>query len=86
MDLEYIKEFLKVYFDDDDIYIELLHEVAKEYITDAIGEYDETSARHKLLALNIIANLYENRLYTIDKSNEKVMYTIRSMILQLQLG
>ena len=86
MDIEYIKEFLKVYFDDDDTYIKLLYDVAKEYITDSIGEYDETSARHKLLALNIIANLYENRLYTIDKSNEKVMYTLRSMILQLQLG
>lgn len=86
MDLEYIKEFLKVYFDDDNAYIELLYDVAKEYITDSIGEYDETSARHKLLALNIISNLYENRLYTIDKNDEKVMYTLRSMILQLQLG
>ena len=86
MDIEYIKEFLKVYFDDDNAYIELLYDVAKEYITDSIGEYDETSARHKLLALNIISNLYENRLYTIDKNDEKVMYTLRSMILQLQLG
>ena len=86
MDLSTVKDFLKVDFLDDDSYILFLIDVAKEYITDAIGEYDETSARHKLLALNIIANLYENRLYTIDKSNEKVMYTIRSMILQLQLG
>lgn len=86
MDLEAIKKFLKVDFDDDDLYIMLLIDVAKEYIVDSVGQYDETIARHKLLLLNIISTLYENRQYVVDKSNEKVAYALRSIILQLQLG
>lgn len=85
MDLEQIKQFLRVDFDDDDSYIILLIDVAKEYIIDAVGKYDETSARYKLLLLNIVSTLYENREYTIDKTNEKVAYTLKSIILQLQL-
>ncbi|NFN09408.1 head-tail connector protein [Clostridium botulinum] len=85
MDLQQVKQFLRIDFDDDDSYIILLIDVAKEYIIDAVGKYDETSARYKLLLLNIVSTLYENREYTIDKTNEKVAYTLKSIILQLQL-
>ncbi len=85
MDLQQVKQFLRIDFDDDDSYIMLLIDVAKEYIIDAVGQYDATSARYKLLALNIVSTLYENREYTIDKTNEKVAYTLKSIILQLQL-
>ena len=86
MELETVKNYLHVDFEDDDEYINLLIDVAKEYITDAIGKYDETIARHKLLLLNIISTLYEKRQYTVDKSNEKVAYALHSMVMQLQLG
>ncbi|OSA88814.1 UNVERIFIED_ORG: hypothetical protein B2H93_17270 [Clostridium botulinum] len=85
MDLQQVKQFLRIDFDDDDSYIILLIDVAKEYIIGAVGKYDETSARYKLLLLNIVSTLYENREYTIDKTNEKVAYTLKSIILQLQL-
>ncbi|WP_252242890.1 head-tail connector protein [Clostridium sp. ZS2] len=85
MDLQQVKQFLRIDFDDDDSYIILLIDVAKEYIIGAVGKYDETSARYKLLLLNIVSTLYENREYTIDKTNEKVTYTLKSIILQLQL-
>ena len=84
MKLDEIKEFLRVDFDDDDKYISLLIDVAKEYIIDSVGQYDDEGARYKLLLLNIISTLYENRSYTITE-NEKVAYTLKSMILQLQL-
>lgn len=86
MDLDNIKDFLRVDFDEDDDYINLLIDVAKEYIVDSVGKYDETIARYKLLLLNIVSTLYENRQFTIDKSNEKVSYTLKSIIMQLQLG
>ena len=86
MELDIIKNYLHIDFEDDDEYIELLIDVAKEYIIDAVGKYDDTIARHKLLLLNIISTLYENRQYTIDKNNEKVAYTLHSMVMQLQLG
>ncbi len=85
MTLEEVKNFLKVDFDDDNNLITLQMEAAEEYIVDAIGEYNESSARVKLLLLNIVSTLYENRLYTVSQANRKVQYALRGMVLQLQL-
>lgn len=85
MDKTLVKNFLRIDIDDDDEYIQLLIDVAKEYITAAVGQCDEDKPRVKLLMLNIIASLYETRQFTIDKNNEKVQYTLRTMIMQLQL-
>lgn len=86
MELAFIKDYLRVDSDDDDVYITLLLDVAREYITDAVGECDETKARVKLLMLTIIATLYENRAFTVNTNNEKVSYPIKTMIHQLELG
>lgn len=85
MELKFVKGFLKVDFDDDDEYIKLLINVATEYVTASIGYCDTSIARVKLLMLVIITELYENRQFTVDKASQKVQYTIRSLITQLQL-
>lgn len=85
MNLLLVKNFLRIDIDNDDEYLNLLIEVAREYIVDAIGVCDEENPRVKLLMLNIIASLYETRQFTIDKTNEKVQYTLKSIIMQLQL-
>ena len=82
-ELDEIKKYLRVDFDDDDSYIELLINTAEEYIEAAVGAYREESARQKLLLYNIVATLYENRQFTIEKE-EQVAYLLNSMILQLQ--
>lgn len=86
MDLQEVKKYLHVDFDDDDDYIDLLIRVAEEYIADAVDDPPTNSPRYTLLLIFIVSQLYENRLYTVDKANEKVAYTIRSMLLQMQLG
>ncbi|MBU5331418.1 head-tail connector protein [Anaerocolumna aminovalerica] len=85
MDLTLVKNFLRVDINDDDEYLKLLIEVAKEYIIAAIGKCDESKPRVKLLMLNIISNLYETRQFTVDKANEKVQYALKTMITQLQI-
>ena len=85
MTLAEVKNFLKLDFDDDDALITLILQAAQEYIRGAVGKYDEGSARMRLLLLNIVTTLYENRLYTVAQANEKVQYSLRSMVLQLQL-
>lgn len=85
MNLTLVKNFLRIDMDEDDEYLNLLIEAAKEYIIDAIGVCDEEKPRVKLLMLNIIASLYETRQFTIEKANEKVQYTLKSMLMQLQL-
>ena len=88
MTLAEAKAFLKVDFNDDDDFIELLIDVAEEYIIDALGKCDETVARVKLLMRIIVGEVYEKRSMTfdIDHTNQKVQYTIRSIINQLSFG
>lgn len=86
--LEFVKSFLRVDYDDDNEYITLLLSAAREYITDALGQCDESIARVRLLELVIISEMYEKRTLTFnaDSANTKVQYTIRSIINQLQFG
>ena len=88
MTLAEMKSYLKVDFDDDDTFITLLMDVAREYIIDAIGECNEEIARVKLLMRVIVAELYEKRSMTFDinSTNEKVQYVIRSIINQLSFS
>lgn len=88
MTLSEMKSYLKVDFDDDNDFITLLMDVAREYIIDAVGKCDETIARVKLLMRVIVAELYEKRSLTfnMDSTNEKVQYVIRSIINQLSFG
>ena len=66
MTLDEIKLFLKVDFEDDDVYILLLKNVAIEYITDALNTFDETRAKQKYLVLTLIKDMYEKRSYIVD--------------------
>ena len=88
MTLAEMKSYLKVDFNDDDNDITLMMNVAREYITDAIGECDETIARVQLLMRVIVGELYEKRSMTFDmnSTNQKVQYVIRSIINQLSFG
>lgn len=85
MELSEIKSFLQVDFPDDDTYIKLLKDVAIEYITDALDTFDEKRAKQKYLALTLIQDMYEKRSYTVDGKDEKLRYTINSIIMQEQL-
>lgn len=85
MDLSTVKDFLKVDFEDDDSYILFLIDVAKEYITDSLGFYDNTRQKQKYLLLTLIQDMYNNRSCTI-KEDEKTRLTIRSIVLQEQLN
>lgn len=83
--LDFVKCFLRIDCDEDDQVLEVLIQAAKDYIIDAIGKFDENNARHCLLLCNIVSTLYDNRIFTISSANEKVQYTLQSMIVQLQL-
>ncbi len=94
IDLNYVKQFLRVDFNDDNLYIELCIKAAEEYVKNSVGKpvikedgtLDEDNPLVKLLLLNLCVDMYERRSFTIDKMSEKVRYTVRSIIRQLELG
>ncbi|GAA0069248.1 hypothetical protein UT300003_07710 [Clostridium sardiniense] len=85
MELGEIKKFLWVDSSYEDDYINLLKDVAIEYITDALDIFDETRAKQKYLALTLIKDMYEKRSYTVDGKDEKIRYIINSIVMQEQL-
>lgn len=84
LSLNDVKLFIKADGDEDDSYINLLIDVAKEYIESQVGVCDQTKARVRILMLNIIATLYQKRQLTIEK-NDSVQYVLNTMIMQLQM-
>lgn len=86
MDLSIIKDYLKIDFGEDDNVLTFLLEAARKYLLNAAGgtSLDETDERVKMALLVLVSDWYEHREY-VGKETEKVRYTIRSIVLQLQL-
>ena len=85
MDLMSVKKYLRIDFDGDDEILEIIMQAAADYIKSAVGDYNTEDPRVKLLFLNITASMYENRLYSVDTTNEKLSWINSSLLLQLQL-
>ena len=61
MNLEEVKGYLRVDYSDDDSLIELLIQVAKDYVSNGFSNFNEENPTHKLLLLKTVKSLYDNR-------------------------
>ena len=84
LELEFVKTYLRVDGDDDDEYISLLIEAAREFVVSYVGMCDESRAKVRVLMLGIIATLFEKRAFTIEKE-DNLQYTYSTIIMQLQM-
>lgn len=85
VNLASVKKYLRIDFDGDDEILEIIMQAAADYIKSAVGDFNADDPRVKLLFLNITASMYENRLYIVDTTNEKLTWINSSLLLQLQL-
>ena len=88
MTLETVKKYLKVDEVDDDDIITLCMNNAEEMIREAVGSFDESKARAKILYLALVQNAYDHRDMiasggSFTKLSEHPMYA--SIIRQLQV-
>lgn len=83
MDLDEVKNFLHVDFDDDDGYIKLLIEGAIDYIRGAVGFFDVNVALCRIAALTFISTLYTRRGFTLTTAEEKSLM-LKGILLQLK--
>lgn len=90
MDLEFVKNYLRVDTDEDDSLINHLIKSANAYMSGAIDEYDSKmeiegfKLMAQLVMLTMISEWYDNRLYTKNSNYDKVSKIVTSMIQQLQ--
>lgn len=84
--LEAVKDYLRVDDDSDDAQLTAMMEFAKQYIINAVGEFDETNPTAVMLAKAITQDVYDHReLMQSDQQQKKSMeYVYKSMVLQLQ--
>ena len=85
MTISDLKQAIRVDYDDDDAYIALLMEAATDYISDAVGEYDESNPRHELMLIALVDDAYRKRSYTVEKTDH-TRYIVRSIVAQLNDG
>lgn len=81
-----VKDYLRVDDDSDDAQLTAMMEFAKQYIINAVGEFDETNPTAVMLAKAITQDVYDHReLMQSDQQQKKSMeYVYKSMVLQLQ--
>ena len=83
MDLKYIKGFIRVDYDDDDEYIQLMYNVTLQEMKELIEDFNEEKPtyRQQLLILTTIKELYDNREKRTTKP-ELLRAAISSMLLK----
>ena len=91
LDLNLAKKWLRLEEEDteeDDI-LGLLIDNAEIYVKKAVGKHynatEENRKQSQKIALVLVTNWYDNRDLS-GQADEKVRYTINSMVLQLQLS
>lgn len=83
MELEYIKNFIRVDYDDDDEIIKLMYNATLQEMTELIPDFnaEQPTYRQKILILTSIKELYDDRTKRTAKP-EQMRASISSMLLK----
>ena len=61
MDLEDIKNYLRIDGDEEDGLLRTMIDAGKEFIRSAVGEYDDTDSTAQVLLAAVVQNMYDIR-------------------------
>lgn len=85
MDIEEIKKYLRIDYDGEDEELQAFANAAEEYLKNAGIKADYTSELYKLAVKLLVSNWYSNRI-PIGTVTQAMEYSLRRIIIQLQLG
>ncbi|MBQ9598864.1 MAG: phage gp6-like head-tail connector protein [Clostridia bacterium] len=85
MDIEEIKKYLRIDYDGEDEELEAFTTAAEEYLNNAGIKADYESELYKLAVKLLVSNWYSNRI-PIGTVTQAMEYSLRRIIIQLQLG
>lgn len=86
MDIEKLKEYLRVDFDDDDAIIQLMLDAVIDEMEELIPTFDRENLtnRQQLLVCAYVKELYDER-GAMTGNQEKLRYAIQSLLLKEKL-
>lgn len=86
MDIEELKEYLRVDFDDDDAVIQLMLDAVLDEMEEVVPKFDRDAPtnRQKLLIFSYVKEVYDGR-GNMTASQEKMRYAVQSMMLKEML-
>lgn len=80
MELEKVKEYLRIDYDDENIFIQSLIDTAQIYIDECVGvaykNYQNLVNLAEIAQLKLISDIYENRTANIAEKRDIVITTI----------
>lgn len=88
IDLQKAKDYLRVTYDEENEYIEFLIGVAKEYLKNAITDFEKKYKKENfqkqadMVLLFLVQNLFDERYY--QGQDLKIQYMVTSMINQME--
>lgn len=87
MELEDIKNYLRIDGDEEDGLLRTMIDAGKEFIRSSVGEYDDTDSTTWVLLAAVVQNMYDNRelMQSEQQVKKRIEYTFQSMILQLRM-
>lgn len=85
MDIEEIKKYLRIDYDCEDEEIKAFVSAAEEYLKNAGITAKPESELYKLAVKLLVSNWYSNRI-PIGTVTQAMEYSLRRIIIQLQLG
>ncbi len=84
MNLDEVKQFLRIDWEDEDTLLTTLQMAAEEYLKNAGVNKDYTKALYKLAVQLLISHWYENRnTVLIGSISKKIEFSLQSIITQL---
>ena len=85
MDIETVKNYLRVDYDDDDELILLMLDAVLDEMSELIKDFDRDAPtnRQKLLILAYVKELYDSRgKITASNGQEKMRYVVQSLMMK----
>lgn len=86
MELEEVKTYCRIDYDDDDTILNLIYQAVLEEMAELIKDFDPEALtnRQKLLVCMYVKDAYDNRERTTAKE-DKVRFAVQSMMLKERL-
>lgn len=83
--LDELKQYLRIDWDDEDLFLASLIDIAKDYITKATGKkFDNSNPKHKLAVFLYCSHQYDNRNPVVAQSTKTLEYSLQSLLFQIE--